>query len=394
MHWQQCEPEVLPLLPSSSPGPAGVLLYFPLLLCRARDMWPKPRLGKRSPLSAPYPAGGAPTGRHPAEGSAAWATGARQPGSSRVKGHPVLKLCLQHGGGGGRGGGGGGGFEPAAVISELPPPSERPASASIDVPGRRGRSREAEVDVDELMVAMVLSSLSGSPLLHGPAHMDAAVPPIDCGGSELSHGGSSSSSSGCWSGWHGTGSPATPPDDGLDAEPVLVPLNEPAAHKRKNSNYRCLWPSCDKALTTIVGIRRHIRITHLSGDRQRSEEDFYYTEASQWESPPPPPLPLPCSPARLSSPPSTRPPSPALSRSAPSSLGASWQVQSEHSYQGQASRPRSILAEDQWLQQHSSAPCRRLRGEAKKCRRVYGIEQRERWCTSCRWKKACQRFLS
>lgn len=62
-----------------------------------------------------------------------------------------------------------------------------------------------------------------------------AVPPIDCGGSELSHGGSSSSSSGYWSGWHGTGSPATPPDDGLDAEPALVPLNEPAAHKRKVS---------------------------------------------------------------------------------------------------------------------------------------------------------------
>lgn len=33
----------------------------------------------------------------------------------------------------------------------------------------------------------------------------------------------------------------------------------------QNSTFRCLWPGCDKALTTTVGIRRHIRITHLSG---------------------------------------------------------------------------------------------------------------------------------
>lgn len=36
---------------------------------------------------------------------------------------------------------------------------------------------------------------------------------------------------------------------------------------------------------------------------------------------------------------------------------------------------------------------RRTRGEAKKCRKVYGIEHRDQWCTACRWKKACQRFL-
>lgn len=35
---------------------------------------------------------------------------------------------------------------------------------------------------------------------------------------------------------------------------------------------------------------------------------------------------------------------------------------------------------------------RRPRSEAKKCRKVYGVEHRDRWCTACRWKKACQRF--
>lgn len=40
-----------------------------------------------------------------------------------------------------------------------------------------------------------------------------------------------------------------------------------------------------------------------------------------------------------------------------------------------------------------SLPVRKARGEAKKCRKVYGIEHRDQWCTACRWKKACQRFL-
>lgn len=35
---------------------------------------------------------------------------------------------------------------------------------------------------------------------------------------------------------------------------------------------------------------------------------------------------------------------------------------------------------------------RRIRGENKKCRKVYGMEHREQWCTQCKWKKACSRF--
>ena len=35
---------------------------------------------------------------------------------------------------------------------------------------------------------------------------------------------------------------------------------------------------------------------------------------------------------------------------------------------------------------------RKLRGESKKCRKVYGMDNRHLWCTQCRWKKACVRF--
>ena len=36
----------------------------------------------------------------------------------------------------------------------------------------------------------------------------------------------------------------------------------------------------------------------------------------------------------------------------------------------------------------------RRRSENKKCRKVYGIENRDIWCTQCKWKKACTRFTN
>ncbi|ODN02558.1 SLC2A4 regulator [Orchesella cincta] len=39
-----------------------------------------------------------------------------------------------------------------------------------------------------------------------------------------------------------------------------------------------------------------------------------------------------------------------------------------------------------------SSPVRRPRGDTKKCRKVYGMDRRDLWCTQCKWKKACTRF--
>lgn len=30
--------------------------------------------------------------------------------------------------------------------------------------------------------------------------------------------------------------------------------------------------------------------------------------------------------------------------------------------------------------------------ESRKCRKVYGMDHRDHWCTQCKWKKACTRF--
>ncbi|XP_047219848.1 zinc finger protein 395-like isoform X2 [Girardinichthys multiradiatus] len=372
-------------------------------------MMPNTRLGKRSPFGS-LVGSSCP---EPNKTSTTKATGAGQQGISRVRDHGDLKAYFQCGGAG---------DSQTDTVAQSTSCS-RSISSCIDVP--RSRTAQQEVDMDELMAAMVLSSLSCSPppALQVSAHKHTAAPSMDCGAVELSD-----SSSGYWSVNRGPRSPAppsptaeangrsaTPSDEGLDLDQVL--FEEPAPRKRRNSlkvAYQCLWPSCRKVLTSLMGIKRHIRMVHLcqGGEHERcshSEEDFYYSEINQWDEP------------RRQSPPSPPPPSPncsALSRSAPSPCSSLWQVQSEHSYQAPppshtvspaaatsclltapptsrqepVSRVRSVSVGEQWLQ-HQSAPCRRIRSEAKKCRKVYGIEHRELWCTPCRWKKACQRFL-
>ena len=41
---------------------------------------------------------------------------------------------------------------------------------------------------------------------------------------------------------------------------------------------------------------------------------------------------------------------------------------------------------------NKNSPSKRGRGESRKCRKVYGMDNRESWCTQCKWKKACTRF--
>ncbi|XP_052002058.1 zinc finger protein 395-like isoform X1 [Xyrauchen texanus] len=325
-------------------------------------------------------------------------------------------------------------------------------SSSIDVPRRSAET----VDMDEIMAAMVLTSLSCSPVIQNSAQGSKAT--ALCG---MEHGGVELSDVGYWSCDHGNGSPAPSPpitemdkstplsDEGLDMELDQMLFNEPTPRKRKNSlkvAYRCLWPNCGKILTTVVGIKRHIRNSHLgqSDEHSQREEDFYYTEFYQDVEQTAPSGGHRPSCASPSSPSQHTPPSPStpemlqpssLSQSAP---GSFWQVHTEHSYQapppvqvvtpvtvpvschwtpsltvhqnkqGSPFRRRSVSVGEQWLQNNSATfrphpasvspprnhctSSRRIRGEAKKCRKVYGIEHRDQWCTACRWKKACQRF--
>lgn len=332
--------------------------------------------------------------------------------------------------------------------------------------------------MDKVTAAMVLTSLSTSPLVRSPPMR----PNEGLSGSWKEGGGvpSSSSSSGYWS-WSAPSdqsnpstpspplsadsfkpfrSPAPPPDDGIDeAEAGNLLFDEPIPRKRKNSMkvmFKCLWKNCGKVLSTAAGIQKHIRTIHLGrvGDSDYSdgEEDFYYTEiklntdsvadglsslapvspSQSLASPPTFPIPessrteTPCAKTdtKLMTP---------LSRSAPTTL---YLVHTDHAYQatppvtipGSAkftpngssfsiswqsppvtftgipvspTHPHPAGTGEQRQHAHtvlSSPPrgtvsLRKPRGEGKKCRKVYGMENRDMWCTACRWKKACQRFI-
>ncbi|XP_061027736.1 zinc finger protein 704 isoform X1 [Eubalaena glacialis] len=348
-------------------------------------------------------------------------------------------------------------------------------SSNIDVPPARKSSEE--LDMDKVTAAMVLTSLSTSPLVRSPPVRQNE----GLSGSWKEGGGvpSSTSSSGYWS-WSAPSdqsNPSTPspplsadsfkpfrspapPDDGIDeAEASNLLFDEPIPRKRKNSMkvmFKCLWKNCGKVLSTAVGIQKHIRTIHLGrvgeSDYSDGEEDFYYTEiklntdsvadglsslapvspSQSLASPPTFPIPdssrteTPCAKTetKLMTP---------LSRSAPTTL---YLVHTDHAYQatppvnipGSAKfTPNGSSFSISWQsppvtftgipvspthshpvgtgeqRQHthtvlSSPPrgtvsLRKPRGEGKKCRKVYGMENRDMWCTACRWKKACQRFI-
>uniref|UniRef100_A0A3Q3WX64 C2H2-type domain-containing protein n=1 Tax=Mola mola TaxID=94237 RepID=A0A3Q3WX64_MOLML len=293
------------------------------------------------------------------------------------------------------------------------------------------RSPES-VEMDEIMAAMVLTSLSCSPSVQSPPQADPGPADMECGGGELSDSGSS----GYWSWDHGNVSPApspsitevdSSPDEGLHME--LVQGEELNPKKPKSSFrgvYKCLWPSCGKVLTSSVGIKRHIRVLHLGSgsDQSQREEDFYYTKIS-CETVDASSAPAPSQSNSSSGPGLSRPSR--LSQSAPCSF---WQIHSEHLYQVGAAvmysfckqvqiidcggvvslqlakpRCRSVSVGEQWLQQNRLQPMsaspsrnhcsfRKGRGEAKKCRKVYGVERKDQWCTACRWKKLVHPFLT
>ncbi|XP_045705349.1 zinc finger protein 704 [Phyllostomus hastatus] len=346
-------------------------------------------------------------------------------------------------------------------------------SSNIDVPPARKSSEE--LDMDKVTAAMVLTSLSTSPLVRSPP-----VRPNEGLSGSWKEGGAPSSSCGSgywsWSAPSDQSNPSTPspplsadsakpfrspaPDDGIDeAEAGNLLFDEPIPRKRKNSMkvmFKCLWKNCGKVLSTAVGIQKHIRTIHLGrvGDSDYSdgEEDFYYTEIKLNTDSVADGLGslAPASPSQsLASPPtfpildSSRTETPCaktetklmtpLSRSAPTTL---YLVHTDHAYQatppvtipGSAKfAPNGSSFSISWQsppvtftgipvspthhhpmgtgeqRQHShtvlSSPprgmvsLRKPRGEGKKCRKVYGMENRDLWCTACRWKKACQRFL-
>lgn len=295
------------------------------------------------------------------------------------------------------------------------------------------RATPGKARLDEVMAAAALTSLSTSPLLLGaPVAAFSPEPGLEPWKEALLRppgSYSSSSNSGDW-GWDLASDQSSPstPSPPLPPEAAHFLFGEPTLRKRKSPAqvmFQCLWKSCGKVLSTASAMQRHIRLVHLGRqaepEQSDGEEDFYYTEldvgvdtltdglssltpVSPTASMPPafprlelpellepPDLPSPLRPTALPLPP---PPPPVLS-----AVANPQSCHSDRVYQGCLTparlepQPTEVGACPPALSSRTGVSLRKPRGDAKKCRKVYGMERRDLWCTACRWKKACQRFL-
>ncbi|XP_074173645.1 SLC2A4 regulator isoform X2 [Rhinolophus sinicus] len=298
-------------------------------------------------------------------------------------------------------------------------------STHSQVPAHRAPLGKAWLD--EVMAAAALTSLSTSPLLLGaPAAAFSTEPGLQPWQESLvrPRGSYGSSPSGDW-GWDlasEQSSPATPSPP-LPPEAAHFLFGEPAPRKRKSSVqvlFQCLWKRCGKVLSSASTMQRHIRLVHLGRQAEPEqsdgdgEEDFYYTEldigldaltsrlssltpmstaASMLPACPHVELPEPRALPGLLHPLALSPP-PGLS-----SVATAQVCHSDHAYQGCLAptqlepQPTTGGACVPALPSKLGASLRKPRGDAKKCRKVYGTERRDLWCAACRWKKACRRFL-
>lgn len=280
--------------------------------------------------------------------------------------------------------------------------------------------RQENVTRSEEMAALVLTALSISPVfkdMDQTAEANFGFPLTPDSGSEMAHFPSpansparSSSPSHSHDFFDG---PPSPVDEGIGFEFQRLENTR----KRKNSTssnpnlktlYKCTWPGCGKTLSTAPGIIRHVRTIHLGPKSSvedgysDGEEDFYFNEIDLDEDDDVFPAPLALSPTPTQShfdmvkSPWSEPG--VITSPTYGSLQHprfNWDVQalSRLPPTPPASKVSGKTSPPARIQTHASHHVvRKVRGESKKCRKVYGMENRHLWCTQCRWKKACVRF--
>ncbi|XP_033121632.1 zinc finger protein 704-like [Anneissia japonica] len=222
-------------------------------------------------------------------------------------------------------------------------------------------------------------------------------------------------------------------DEGIDvfdcgAEFEVEENTPPKKIKGSKKLYQCRWNNCTKVLCTRQGIEKHVRSVHLKrpledDESDDGEEDFYYTEiestidtvsegfANMTTSSPPPTL----SHMDMARPPHEDPNILVTPKLRTISMNAepmpihdrfSWQKSSQPAFKATSApaemtiHTHKLSLVNQRQQQHQAASPKtsdfhapnRIRSDGRKCRKVYGMDNRHMWCTQCRWKKACTRF--
>ncbi|KYN27387.1 hypothetical protein ALC57_03254 [Trachymyrmex cornetzi] len=187
--------------------------------------------------------------------------------------------------------------------------------------------------------------------------------------------------------------------------------------------FKCNWPGCLEIKATVALIEEHVRQSHLLLGPKKSkgcdseddhEEEFYYQEVAVDHMSSPPTM----SHRDMARPPHEDPEyqkqlrleaTPAASnfienvmvgvREPSNTFTIS---QSPDCKPGTPNKhiklsPRPLQAchqQNMTVSTGKPSSPRRTRSDVKKCRKIYGMDSRDLWCTQCRWKKACTRFCS
>ncbi|XP_041360830.1 zinc finger protein 704-like isoform X2 [Gigantopelta aegis] len=240
------------------------------------------------------------------------------------------------------------------------------------------------------------------------------------------------------------------PDEGVDLEEETTDFYNEQQEELKRTVYQCTWRKCGHTDRSYTDVARHVRKTHLQRDSDSElsdEEEFYIDDVvvgsvdtmtkqfAEMHTSSPPVVRLDITPTLKSfdhdylkkdnkcipmassvptenmvvHPGSTSSPIPIAIPEGQIKRSLSWQVHSvspansisqpirmnrptaqERLHQHQAQSPKThVLA----ASPKGNIIHRKPRSEVRKCRKVYGMEKRDMWCTQCKWKKACTRFL-
>ncbi|XP_033227454.1 zinc finger protein 704-like isoform X2 [Belonocnema kinseyi] len=189
----------------------------------------------------------------------------------------------------------------------------------------------------------------------------------------------------------------------------LIESNPNSENTTSNENgrkaYKCAWRNCNTVRFKADQIEQHVREVHLSQRMHKlspHEEDFYFQEID---------INLVGSLPTLSHRDMARPPheDPEYLKqfhveAIPASIYAENALRGDpnpFSISPETAKHLKLASRSFHTLQHNvglltlstdKLSSRRNRGETKKCRKVYGMDQRQLWCTQCRWKKACTRF--
>uniref|UniRef100_A0A3B5LMJ8 SLC2A4 regulator n=1 Tax=Xiphophorus couchianus TaxID=32473 RepID=A0A3B5LMJ8_9TELE len=235
----------------------------------------------------------------------------------------------------------------------------------------------------EVMAATVLTSLSTSPLILNSAVYFVHPEPASKTWKEVLSTSYSSSTSGNWSWDASDQSVPSTPSPPLSKDSTHFMFEDPIPRKRKKN-----FKNTGTVGVCYGGGQINIHFLHTYSDYSDGEEDFYYSEIEVNMDSLTEGLSslTPTSPTTAGPPPIFPPPLSDVSRSEYVGVNGS---------QSHTSSLLSQSLDDVFVHvltlSHLLFP-RKPRGEAKKCRKVYGMEKRDMWCTACRWKKACQRF--